>query len=255
MNRQGFASRLRAGESLISTFIKTPSHAVVEIAGECGLDAVVLDAEHAPFDPASLDRGLLACRAADIAGLIRVADDRPATLLQALDLGADGLVLPHIVNAAQARQLLQATRYRNGARGFSNSPRAGGYGKANLAEHMASEDGRHAIIAQIEDREALDNLAAIAGVEHIDCLLVGRADLAVSLGASSLDDPRVESAVNRVLDAALQAGKAAGIFVAHSDDLARYSAKGMRFFILGSDQAVLRTGWSQQARHFHGLSR
>ncbi|MGO4801646.1 HpcH/HpaI aldolase/citrate lyase family protein [Pseudomonas sp. W22_MBD1_FP4] len=255
MNRLRFSSRLRAGESLLSTFIKTPSHAVVEIAGECGLDAVVLDAEHAPFDPTSLDRSLLACRAGDIAGLVRVADDRPTTLLQALDLGADGLVLPHIVNADQARQLLKATRYRNGSRGFSNSPRAGGYGRVNLAEHIAAEDGRHAIIAQIEDREALDNLAAIAAVEQVDCLLVGRADLAVSLGASSLDDPRVESAVNRVLDAALQAGKAAGIFVASSDDLARYSAKGMRFFILGSDQAVLRTGWSQQVRHSHGLSR
>ncbi|WP_321355793.1 HpcH/HpaI aldolase family protein [Pseudomonas extremaustralis] len=255
MSRQGFAARLRGGESLISSFIKTPHHAVIEIAGDCGLDAVVLDAEHAPFDAASLDRGVLACRAAGVAGLIRVADDRPTTLLQALDLGADGLVLPHIVNAAQARQLLQATRYRNGSRGFSNSPRAGGYGRVNLAEHMAAEDGRHAIIAQIEDREALDNLAAIAAVEQIDCLLVGRADLAVSLGASSVDDPRVESAVSRVLEAAQQAGKAAGIFVAGSDDLARFSAKGLRFFILGSDQALLRAGWSQQVHHFRGSTR
>jgi 2-keto-3-deoxy-L-rhamnonate aldolase RhmA len=255
MNHIDFASRLRAGHALISTFIKTPHPALVEIAGDCGLDAVVLDAEHAPFDQGSLDRGLLACRAGNVAGLIRVADQRPPTLLQALDLGADGLVLPHIVSAAQARQLLQATRYRNGNRGFSNSPRAGGYGRANLAEHLDAEDGRHAIIAQIEDLEALDNLSDIASVEQIDCLLVGRADLAVSLGARSLDDPRIESAVSRVLEAAQNAGKAAGIFVSSSEDLARFSTKGVRFFILGSDQAVLRTGWSQQVHHFHGLNR
>jgi 2-keto-3-deoxy-L-rhamnonate aldolase RhmA len=97
MNGMSFSSRLRAGQSLISTFIKPPSHAVVEIAGDCMLDAVVLDAEHAPFDQSSLDRSLLACRAAQVAGLVRVADERPTTLLQALDLGADGLVLPHIV--------------------------------------------------------------------------------------------------------------------------------------------------------------
>lgn len=255
MSRTDFAARLRGGEALVSTFIKTPSHAVIEIAGDCGLDAVVLDAEHAPFDQGSLDRGLLACRASHVAGLVRVADDRATTLLQALDLGADGLVLPHIVHAAQARQVLQATRYRNGNRGFSNSPRAGGYGRANLAEHLAAEDGRHGIIAQIEDREALDNLAAIANVEQIDCLLVGRADLSVSLGVSTLDDPRVESAVSRVIDAAQQAGKAAGIFVSNSDDLARFHAMGVRFFILGADQAVLRAGWTQQVRHFHGLVR
>ncbi len=255
MNGMSFSSRLRAGQSLISTFIKTPSHALVEIAGDCKLDAIVLDAEHAPFDQGSLDRGLLACRAAQVAGLVRVADDRPTTLLQALDLGADGLVLPHIVDAAQARHILQATRYRNGSRGFSNSPRAGTYGRANLAEHMAAEDGRHSIIAQIEDRAALDNLVAIASVEQIDCLLVGRADLAVSLGVSALDDPRVESAVSRVIEAARQAGKAAGIFVSNSEDLERFSSQGMRFFILGSDQAVLRTGWTQQVCHFHSLTR
>jgi 2-keto-3-deoxy-L-rhamnonate aldolase RhmA len=79
--------------------------------------------------------------------------------------------------------------------------------------------------------------------------------LAVSLGVNTLDDPRVESAVSRVIDAALQAGKAAGIFVSNSEDLERFSNKGMRFFILGSDQAVLRAGWTQQVRHFHSLTR
>ena len=246
-----FTQRLRAGDTLLSSFIKTPAHAVVEIAGDVGLDAVVLDAEHAPFTPASLDTALLACRASGLGGLVRVADQRPATLLQALDLGADGLVLPHIIHPDQTRELLRATRYRDGCRGFSNSPRAGGYGRANLAEHMAAEDGRHAIVAQIEDAEALDHLAAIAAVEQIDCLLVGRADLSVSLGASRLDDPRVEDATLRAIDAAREAGKAAGLFVANLDDLDRFAARGVSFFILGSDQPLLRAGWSQQVKHLH----
>lgn len=249
MSPSTFARRLRDGQPLLTSFIKTPSHAVVEIAGDAGLDAVVLDAEHAPFDAGSLDTALLACRAASVGGLVRVADPRPATLQQALDLGADGLVLPHIVSAEQARQVLAATRYRDGCRGFSNSPRAGGYGRASLAEHLAAEDGRHAMVAQIEDRDALDNLDAIAAVAEIDCLLVGRADLSVSLGASSLDDPRVEDATLRAIDAARSAGKAAGIFVASLDDLDRFADRGVTLFILGSDQALLRAGWSHQVRH------
>lgn len=255
MNSPTFTQRLRAGDTLLTSFIKTPAHAVVEIAGDAGLDGVVLDTEHAPFDAASLDRTLLACRAASVAGLVRVADQRPATLLQALDLGADGLVLPHIVGAEQARQVLAATRYRDGCRGFSNSPRAGGYGRANLAEHLAAEDGRHAMVAQIEDREALDNLAAIAAVAEIDCLLVGRADLSVSLGASRLDDPRVEDATLRAIDAARSAGKASGIFVASLDDLDRFAERGVTLFILGSDQALLRAGWSQQVSHLRNRAR
>jgi len=255
MSASTFAQRLRAGDSLLTSFIKTPAHAVVEIAGDAGLDAVVLDAEHAPFDAGSLDSALLACRAAAVGGLVRVADARAATLQQALDLGADGLVLPHIVGAAQARQILAATRYRDGCRGFSNSPRAGGYGRANLAEHLTAEDGRHAIVAQIEDREALDHLAEIAAVSEIDCLLVGRADLAVSLGASSLDDPRVEDATLRAIDAARSAGKAAGIFVASLDDLDRFAERGVTLFILGSDQALLRAGWSHQVKHLRNRAR
>jgi len=250
-----FANRLRQGERLLSAFIKTPSHAVIEIAGDTGLDAVVLDAEHAPFDAAALDISLLACRAARTGGLVRVPDKRPATLQQALDLGADGLVLPHIISADQANSVLQAMYYRDGTRGFSNSPRAGGYGRANLAEHLVAEDGRHAVIAQIEDREALEHLDDLARLARIDCLLVGRADLSVSLGADRLDDPRVEDAVSRVLDAAQEAGKPTGMFVANLEDLERFAARGVSFFILGSDQALLRAGWSHQVRQFHGSSR
>ena len=250
-----FALRLRQREPLLSAFIKTPSHAVIEIAGDAGLDAVVLDAEHAPFDAAALDIALLACRAARTGGLVRVPDKRPATLQQALDLGADGLVLPHIINAEQARSVLQALHYRDGSRGFSNSPRAGGYGRASLAEHLSAEDGRHAVIAQIEDREALEHLDELARLERIDCLLVGRADLSVSLGAERLDDPRVEDAVSRVLDAAQAVGKPTGMFVSSNEDLQRFASRGVSFFILGSDQALLRAGWSQQVRHFHGSAR
>ncbi|MCS3514482.1 HpcH/HpaI aldolase family protein [Pseudomonas grimontii] len=250
-----FATRLRQGEPLLSAFIKTPSHAVIEIAGDAGLDAVVLDAEHAPFDAAALDIALLACRAARTGGLVRVPDKRPATLQQALDLGADGLVLPHITSAGQARSILQTLHYRNGSRGFSNSPRAGGYGRASLVEHLKAEDGRHAVIAQIEDREALEHLDELARLERIDCLLVGRADLSISLGAERLDDPRVDDAVSRVLDAAQAAGKPTGMFVSSNEDLQRFAARGVSFFILGSDQALLRAGWSQQVRHFHGSAR
>ncbi|MNL83698.1 hypothetical protein D3C87_2114220 [compost metagenome] len=58
-----------------------------------------------------------------------------------------------------------------------------------------------------------------------------------------------------MIEAARQAGKSAGIFVSNSEDLERFSNQGIRFFILGSDQAVLRTGWTQQVRHFHSLIR
>ncbi|ONH49856.1 2-keto-3-deoxy-L-rhamnonate aldolase RhmA [Pseudomonas cedrina] len=246
--------RLLAGERLLSSFIKTPAHASIEIAGIAGLDAVVLDAEHAGFSSTSLDIGLLACQAAAIPGLVRVADNRPATLLQALDLGAAGLVLPHVTSAAQAHDIVAATRYREGHRGFSNSPRAGGYGLMALARHIDFHDGRAAVICQIEDAAALDHLDAIANVDGVDCLFVGRADLAVSLRHFDLNHEVVEQAVIQTLQAARRAGKAAGLFVAHINDVERYAAHGAAFFIVGSDQAVLRKGWSEQVERFHNAA-
>jgi 2-keto-3-deoxy-L-rhamnonate aldolase RhmA len=246
--------RLLAGERLLSSFIKSPAHASIEIAGIAGLDAVVLDAEHAGFSNTSLDIGLLACQAASICGLVRVPDNRPSTLLQALDLGAAGLVLPHVTSAAQASEIVAATRYREGHRGFSNSPRAGGYGLMPLAQHIDLNDGRAAVICQIEDAAALDHLDAIANVDGVDCLFVGRADLAVSLRRFDLNHEAVEQAVIQTLQAARRAGKAAGLFVADINDVEHYAAHGATFFIVGSDQAVLRKGWTEQVQRFRNAS-
>lgn len=254
MSSPTLRERLQTGERLLSSFIKTPAHASIEIAGIAGLDAVVLDAEHAGFSNTSLDIGLLACQAAGICGLVRVPDNRPATLLQALDLGAAGLVLPHVTSAAQASEIVAATRYREGHRGFSNSPRAGGYGLMPLARHIDFHDGRAAVICQIEDAAALDHLDAIANIDGVDCLFVGRADLAVSLRRFDLNHEAVEQAVIQTLQAARRAGKAAGLFVADISDVERYAAFGASFFIVGSDQAVLRKGWTEQVELFRNPS-
>lgn len=253
MNASNLSRRLRAGDLLLGSFIKTPGHASIEIAGIAGIAVAVLDAEHAGFTAHSLDIGLLACRAAGICGVVRVPDSRPATLLQALDLGADGILIPHVTRPAQAQEVVAACRYRNGTRGFSNSPRAGGYGRNNLSTHVDIEDGRHALVVQIEDDEALDHLDAIAGVDGVDCLFVGRADLAVSLGTYDLDHPDVERAVSQTLQAARRAGKASGLFVPAIEDVQRYVDQGASFFIVGSDQAVLRAGWTHQAEAFHSI--
>lgn len=250
MSGRTFREKLLAGEPLFSSFIKTPAFQVMEIAGAAGLDAVVLDAEHAPFDAGALDVSLLACRAAGVAGLVRVGDSQPSTILQALDLGANGLVLPHICSAAQATERVAATRYRQGTRGFSNSPRAGDYGGLSLVDHIDWHDHQTAVICQIEDASAIEQLEEIVAVEGVDCLFVGRADLCVSMGTFDVQHEAVERAVIRTLNVARAAGKAAGLFISDVASARHYAAEGATFFIVGSDQAALRATWSQQVKLF-----
>lgn len=249
MNHE-FRLRLRRGDALAGTFIKTPAHHIIEIAGASGLDFVVLDAEHAPFSVDALDRCLLACAAASVPGIVRLQDTAPATVLSALDLGASGILAPHVVSPEGAQAIVAASRYRNGTRGFSNSPRAGGYGRSSMDGHIEASDAGVAVLCQIEDRAAVERVGEIAAVEGVDCLFIGRADLAVSYQAASLDDPRIDHAIERTVAAGRTHGVPVGIFLADAAHVAHYARRGISFFIVGSDQSILRSGLREFAGAF-----
>ncbi|MDH3233657.1 MAG: aldolase/citrate lyase family protein, partial [Alphaproteobacteria bacterium] len=176
-----FRQRLIDRELLVGTFIKTPTGHATEILGDLGFDFVVLDEEHAPFDRGSIDIALLAARAANTAGIVRVPSANPASLLSVLDCGATGVLVPHVDTAAKAREVVAACRYREGNRGFSNSPRAGGYGRLGVWDHVDRSDAQVAVIAMIEDPPAVDVIDTIVEVEGLDAVFIGRGDLTVSL--------------------------------------------------------------------------
>lgn len=234
-----FRARLTAKEPLLGTFVKTPHPVVVEILGATGLDFLVLDGEHAPFDRASVDACLLAARAAQVAVLVRVPDDRPSTILAALDSGAAGVVVPHVTSASQARALADAVRYVPGGRGIAGTTRAGDYGLKPLAEHRRAAADEVVLICQIEDREAVANHAAIAAVEGVDALFVGRADLSLSCGRDDFSSAEIDAMAAQVLGAA---GAATGLYCAPGEDFARWAAHGASFVVAGADHGFLIGG-------------
>ena len=119
-----------------------------------------------------------------------------------LDCGATGVLVPHVATAARARDVAAACRYQGGRRGYSGSPRHAGYGASGMWKTVEAADAATTVIAQIEDPEALDEIDAIAAVDGIDALFIGRGDLAVALGAKSSDAPEVRRAVERIAQAA-----------------------------------------------------
>jgi 2-keto-3-deoxy-L-rhamnonate aldolase RhmA len=235
-----FRQRLVRRERLIATFVKTTSHQTVEVLGATGLDAVVLDAEHAPFGPESLDRCLGAAVGVGLPALVRVPAMRAEAVLQALDMGACGVLVPHVDDAEQASEAVSAARYVGGRRGYSASARAGAYGDVDMRTHLQNSDEGVAVIAQIESTTAVRNARAIASVPGVDCLFIGPADLAVSLGAGSMADERVHSAIAEVCTAARDAGCAVGSFVPDAAAMAPLAAQGVSFFVMGSDQSWLK---------------
>ena len=233
-----FRERLRAGELLAGTWIKTPHPHVVEVLGLSALDVLVLDAEHAPFDRGSLDTCIMAARAAGKPVLVRPASSAHEHILNALDCGADGVIVPHVRSAEEAREIVRACHYVPGGRGFAGSTRAAGYTTLGMAKHR--ETAREVtLIAQIEDAEAIDAIEEIATVDGIDALFIGRADLTISYAVDSPDDAIVVAAVERVCAAGKSAGRSVGMFLGRVGDVESWRDKGASLFVLQSDQDFL----------------
>ena len=226
----------------MGTFLKTPSTIVCEVLGLSPLACVCIDAEHAPFGRMELDGCVAAFRAADMPSLVRVQTGNASEILSALDSGATGIILPHVISGSQAEELARAAHYGPGGRGYAGSSRAARYTTKPMAEHIRDSAARTTVIAQIEDAEALANLDDIASTKDIDCLFVGRMDLTVSLGAASPMDARVIEAVEQICAAGQRHGKAVGMFFPPSEDCATWQKKGATFFLLASDQQFLLDG-------------
>jgi 2-keto-3-deoxy-L-rhamnonate aldolase RhmA len=233
-----FRQRMHAGDKLVGAFLKTPTSHATEILGDLGYDFVVIDQEHAPFDRTTSDIALLAAKAHDIPALVRVpgAD----ALLSVLDCGAAGALVPHVKSAEQAREIAAMFRYRGGSRGFATSTRAGRYTAVPMWQHIADSDARMAFVAQIEDPIALDDIDAIAAVDGVDSLFIGRGDLTAAFGDDSKDPPEVRRAVERIAEAARKVKKPISVYVGNATEAAWLGTLGASVFVLSSDQGFLR---------------
>lgn len=250
--RAAFRQRLRSKELLLGSFVKTTSPQVVEVLGLSPLDFVVLDAEHAPFGPSELDLCALAARYVDLPALVRIPRHDSVAIQQTLDIGCHGVVVPRVVAPEVAREAVMASRYVQGQRGYSNSPRAGRYGMSRMSEHLAQQDALAVVVCQVEHQDAVARIEELCDVQDLDGILVGRADLAVSLGCSQLDAEPVRHAVHHVGATARAKGVTAGIFLSDAAEVPAYQALGYSFFVLGSDQSLLMRAAREQVQAARG---
>ena len=205
--------RVLAGETVFGTFAFSASPFILEIVAQSGLDWVLIDLEHGTARESDL-LSLLMAAGAHVPVLVRVESGERIRVGRALDLGADGVMVPQVHSAEQARRVAGRMRTQPaGERGialFTRGMRYGAVGHDGVAD-------RHAdllSVVQIESRTALDEVEAIAATEGVDVLFVGSTDLSHALGIPGrLDDPVFGAALARVGRAARAAGKAAGVLL------------------------------------------
>ncbi len=236
-----FRKRLAGGDLLIGTFIKTPSPIVAEVLSLSDLDVFCVDTEHAPFGRLETDLCISAFRAADRPSLVRIADDSPTEIRNALDSGATGILVPHVTSAEQAEAIVKAAHFGDGGRGYAGSSRAAEYTTKSMADHIAHSRERTTVVVQIEDIAALEHVAQIAAVEGVDALFVGRFDLAVAMQKSA-SDKEVIATVRDICAAGQSAGTAVGMFTSNLDEIPDWQEAGASLFLLSSDQSMMLSG-------------
>ena len=233
--------RLRAKSPMVGTFLKTPSAMICEVLGRSDLDVFCLDAEHSPFDRQDINDCVLALQHVGKPSLVRIPANRSEHILNALDCGATGVLVPHVITGDDAQAVAKNVHFGTG-RGYAGSTRAAGYGARKMAEHKSKSREETVAIAQIEDAEALDHLDCIFAAAEIDAFFIGRADLSVSLGADGPNDPVVIEAVEMICRKGSEANVAIGMFTANIDELPKWRAAGASLFLLRSDHGFMLKG-------------
>ncbi len=198
---------------------------MVEFLGHLGFDAVLGEQEHGTTswrDVADISR---ACDLWEMMAMVRVNRNEPGLIGRALDCGANGVMVPHVNTAEEARRVAHAARFGPlGARGQFGGRRA--FGVQDF-HRQANENVVVSIL--IEDIVAIGNLPQILDVDGIDVFYVAPGDLAQSMGhTGNIGHPEVQRTVDEALDQILESGRVAGALVT-DENVERTLARGVRF--------------------------
>jgi 4-hydroxy-2-oxoheptanedioate aldolase len=202
---------LREGGLALGTYVGgIADPQIVEIIGHAGFDAAFIDLEHTSFDLRDVQLMVMAAERVGITPIVRTPGFDPAFVLRLLDMGVQGIQVPHISDARAAREAVKAVRYAPlGDRGMAGASRASSYGKVPIAEHIEQSNREVTLAVMVEDLPALREIDAIAATEGVDIVAVGPSDMSRALGvAGSSDHPKLVEAVARVADAVRKGGVA-----------------------------------------------
>ncbi|MGR3290885.1 MAG: HpcH/HpaI aldolase family protein [Paracoccaceae bacterium] len=242
MKTRSFRQRVLARDNLVGSFMRTPVPEIVELLARSGPDFICFDAEHAPFDQSRLDACMAVARALDMPVLVRVISEDPGAILQVLDAGAVGIVVPHVADAEKAKRIAKAARFGPGGRGFNGGTRWAGYRSQSFAEILEQSDRETVVFAQIEEPEGVQAAADIAAVDGIDGVFIGPADLSIAYGKTDMTSPELMDAFTAVGDAARLHNKSFITYVSSIEKAAEWQKYGLNVWFIGSEQDWIAAG-------------
>lgn len=239
LKRNALKRALLEDKPVAGLFCSTPAPLVVEMIGCAGFDFVILDTEHVLVNPETLANMIRAAEGAGLTTLVRVPAGSLDMILQVLDAGAQGVVVPRVNRADDIACAVQASRYHpHGCRGL-NGGRMAGFGKMDLLDYIQAANAEVMVVPMVEEMEGLHNLPEILAVPGIDMILEGAADLSQSLGIPwQTRAPEVRRALANMHNMAQQHDIPFCAIPRAQEDLQAWLDQGVRAFVLGDERSI-----------------
>lgn len=250
--------KLLAGETVFGCAIQqygTPE--IARAMAAAGFDWLFIDMEHGPFDMGTVQQMIGAAVGAGITPLVRVGEPLYSLVCRALDIGAQGIVLPRLESPEVLAEAVSWTRYPPaGKRGFGMMPPVLDYEPLAMRDIVAHMNANTLVVAQFESRLALERAGELLSVPGVDVAMVGPADLSISLGVpGELDHPVMIAAIDGLIAECGRRGVVPGIHCRGAAQAAFWAGRGMRFAGAGGEHAMLLEKAREAVGQLRGASR
>jgi 4-hydroxy-2-oxoheptanedioate aldolase len=237
--KNAFKAALKAGKPQIGLWCSIPSNYTAELLAGAGFDWLLLDTEHTPIDIETVITQLQAVAPYPTTPIVRVPWNDRVTIKRYLDIGIQTLLIPQVDTVEEAKAAVAHARFPDaGVRGVAGSTRASRFGR--VKNYHVNAHHEICTLIQVESREALSHIEALAAIDGIDGIFIGPADLHASLGYLG---ERAHKDIMPVIDDALariaKTGKAAGILTDSEENARRWLKCGATFVGVGSDVGLL----------------
>jgi 4-hydroxy-2-oxoheptanedioate aldolase len=200
---------------------------IIDYLGQFGFDGMWLECEHGPVSWEQIGDQSRACDLWNMASIVRVPTNEPWVITRTLDRGASGIVVPHVSTRDEAARVVEAAKFGPiGLRGMFGGRRSYGVG-----DYIQRANDETLVVVLIEEIEAVENLAEILTVDHIDVFFVAPSDLAQTMGyTGNHTHPAVQGVIDQAISQIVAAGRTAGA-LAGDANLGHYHGLGARFFL------------------------
>src|SRR5580692_4825266 len=207
--------KLKAGETVMGTYVRYGDPAIAEVLCYLGYDFLMFDGEHAPVGERECENLARVCELTGVTSIVRVPGNLPWMIGRHLDTGIQGVQIPMVNSAAEAIAAVRAAKYQPlGNRGLAPA-RAANYGQVlpfSYAAHVRESNAETMLIVQVETPASIEALPEIVKVPGIDVVFIGPVDLSNSLGhPGDFEHPDVRAAFDRIVSVVTQSDKTLGV--------------------------------------------